>query len=600
MGRWGDSAEIAKHCERERTRMWNGFERLRPKLAELARYVYPQALAGLTQEPRGLTEETPYDGDDAARRTSVAMDAFKIAHNGFHVNLTNPSAPWFRLRTPDFGAGRGGGERDWQSRQSEKLTKATQWLIAWSGAYDAVHTLYKHLVMAGFGALFTQEDPERIVRTECLRLGTYALGIDRRGRPDRLVRRFALTAEQLVEEFGARAVSSGVAEAAKLGDGETKHEVWCLVEPHRKPPWSGAARYALSYRDFRYRAVYWSQEAGAESEHGLLAVRGYRVKPFVAPRLRLESGDVYGRGFAVDVLGQMRELQRLAEVLGDTAEGDTNPPLAAPASMADAGLRLGPGDVNYYPDNLGPNAVYRVLGEPVKTDKTEAEFARLEGEVRKAFFNSEFETINAMRDGAASGSGRGNMTATEVRARVSEKMEQLAGVATTLNFEFLDPFVSMMAAYAIISGLTDAEVPESADGAAFPWDVKYESAIHAAAYAQPINAALQSLDTVSALASLAQDASAMDNFDVDAWVRDVHRKLGAPETYLRPEEEREAMRAEREEASRAAAEAERAAVAAKALKDTAGAPVTPGTIGGALAEAGGLAGGTGVDGGLVA
>lgn len=588
MGKYGQTDKIVKRCEREKTQLWNGFERIRPKLTEIARYVYPQALAGLTEEPRSITEESPYDGDDAARRTSVAMDAFRIAHNGFHVNLTNPSSPWFRLRIPSFSK-QPGEQKDFEEGELNKVTKATQWLIAWSGAYDALHTLYKHLVMGGFGCVYTQEDPERLVRTECLRLGTYALGINRQGRVDRIVRRFVLTPMQLADEFGYEALSSALKQAVEREDNETKHEIWCYIEPHKKPVFPGATKYNLSYDDFTYRSTYWAHGVGAESEDGILAIRGHRVKPFVAPRLRFEAGDVYGRGCAIDVLGQMRELQMLAEVLGDTAEADTNPPLAAPASMADTGIRLGAGEINYYPDNLSPNAVYRILGDPTKTDKTEVEFARLEAEIRKAFFNTEFETINAMQDNAAvqgGTRGHGNMTATEVRARVQEKMEQLAGIATTLNNEFLDPFVSMMAAWAILAGVTDAEIPAAEDGAAFPWEFKYESAIHAAAYAQPINAALQSLDVASAIINLTNSTAVMDNYNVDSIIRDIHRKAGASEEYLKSEKERDAERERRAQAEAQAAQIDQAQTVARAIKDVASAPITQGTIGGAIAQAG--------------
>lgn len=583
MSKFGDSEKIVKGCERQRARLWRDFERIRGKLVDIARYVYPNAISGLVRDAKGLSAEDVYEGDDEERYTGVPFDAFRVAYSGFYTNLTNPAAPWFSLGSPSFGQEE--EEKDFYAGEYAKLTEATRWLMGWCGAYRALHLVFKHLVAFGFAAMLVDEDEERIVRAHCLRMGTYALGIDRRGKTDRVVRRFAYDAGQMVEEFGAENLSRSVVEAARRGDAEARYEVWNIVEPHRKMRGVGTP-YTLSYRKFAYRSVYWSAEAGNPKQHGLLAVRGYRVKPLVAPRLTFEIGDIYGRGCGADALGHCKALQTMAETGVDLAEQEAHPSMMAPASMADDGLRLGSWDVNFYRDDLGPNAVYRTIGQPASGERIQAELARLETEIRKTFFNSEFETINAMEDQTAvSGGGGGKMTATEVRARVNEKMEQLAGIATTLNDELLDPFVTTMAAYAMLAGLVDADLPEGA-GSVLPWDIKYESAIHAAVNAQPINAALSSLRTAQEYAGAAQDPSVYDNFDADALVRDIHRKLGAPEKYLRGSEERDKLRQARDEEAARQRGVQEQALQAKALKDAASAPITPGTIGGAIADAG--------------
>ena len=580
MSKFGNSEEIVKACDRQRTSMWSDFERLRPKLKEIARYIYPPALSGLERDIRDIAAESVFDGDDDNRFTSVSFDAFRVAYSGFYTNLTNPAAPWFSLGAPDFG--RDEDEKDYYADGYSKLTEATRWLMGWCGAYRALHLVYKHLVAFGFAAVLIDQDPERIAHVQCLRMGTYALGIDRKGKVDRVCRHFAFTASQLIEEFGRENLSDNIIEAVRRGDNTTRFEVWNIVEPHLKfarlpTPWT------LSYKRFSYRSTYWSAEARQNGQHGLLAVRGYISKPLVAPRLTFEPGDVYGRGCGADALGHCRALQTMAESQLDLADQEAHPAMMAPASMADEGLRLGALEVNYYPDGLGPNAVYRALAQGPTGERTAREMQRLEGELRKTFFNTEFETINAMED-QASMLGGGRMTATEVKARVSEKMEQLAGIATTLNDELLDPFVTAMAVCALTGGLVNVELPEGA-GDTLPWDIKYESAIHTAVNAQPINAAMKSFEAASSVAS-ASGSPALDNFDADAMVRDIHRKLGAPERYLKKSGERDALRAARAEEAARQAEAEQMAEAAKSIKDLSSATITPGTIGGALAEAG--------------
>ena len=584
MGKFGQTARIVADCERQKTRLWRDFERIKPKLTEIARYVYPPALAGLTRDLKSLSADSVYDGDDAERFTGVPFDAFRVAYSGFYTNLTNPAAPWFSVGSPDFGT-RGEEEKDYYADAYSKLTEATRWLMGWCGSYRGLHLAYKHLVAFGFAAIVVDADDARYCRVTCLRMGTYALGIDRTGKVDRVVRHYAYTAEQMVDEFGPGNLSDNILEAAKRGDSETIYEVWNIVEPHRRLK-GVKTPYTLSYEKFGYRSVYWCPESRDNGADGVLAVRGFLVRPIIAPRLVFETGDVYGRGCGADALGHCKALQTLAESQLDLADQEAHPSLMAPASMADDGLRLGAWDVNYYQEGTAANAVYRTIGDHPRGDRAQREQLRLEQELRKAFFNSEFETISAMQDQKAlGGRGGGDMTATEVRARVNEKMEQLAGIATTLNDELLDPFVTTMASYAMMAGLVDAELPEGAGGA-LPWDIKYESAIHAAVNAQPINAAMSSFQSAAGVASAAQDPAVMDNFDADAMARDVHRKLGAPEKYLRKTTEVKKMREARAAEAARQRQIEEQRVQAETLNKMASAPVTPETIGGALAGAG--------------
>ena len=584
MSKFGNSAKIVQNCERQRSRLWREFERVRPRLTKIARYVYPNALAGLVEDIKNLGVPDDYEDDDIDRFTNVPFDAFRIAYSGFYTNLTNPASSWFRLGAPEFN--RNEEEKDFYAREYEKVTETTRWLMGWCGSYRALHLVYKHLIAFGFAAMLLENDEDRIVRCQCLRMGTYALGIDRKGKVDRVLRHFAFTAEQMAEEFGAENLPYNIKEAAKRGDAEARFEVWNIVEPHRKLA-GVRAPYTLDYGKFVYRSVYWSAEANGNGQNGLLAVRGYMVKPVVAPRLTFEIGDIYGRGCGADVLGHCRALQKMAESQLDLADQMAHPSIMAPASMADDGLRLGAWAVNYYQDGLQPNAVYRTIGNPPAGELTANEQARLEHEIRKAFFNSEFETINALQDQSAAGglARGGSMTATEVKARVNEKMEQLAGIATTLNDELLDPFVTAMAAFAMMSGIVDANLPEGA-GDLLPWDIRYESAIHAAVNAQPINAAINSMATAGQFASMTQDAGLFDNFDSDAMVRDIHRKMGAPQRYLMPVKERDAIREQRAQAQQQAQQMQADAIQAKTIKDLASASVSPETLGGSLAAAG--------------
>lgn len=589
---FGDAQKIVKNADQQRTQLWQGLERIKPTLEEIARCLYPVALPGLKWDVRELYKQDVED--ETERLTGVPFDAFRVAYSGFYTNLTSPSRPWFTLRAPKFGRS-DPSQDDFYAKELETLTKATSWLIGWCGGYRSLQTLYKHLVAFGFGCMIATPDDTRYVRTECLRVGTYALGIDRRGKVDRVVRHFAYTAEQMIEEYGAENVGRTVLEAARRGDVDTRFEVWNLIEPHRKLPGVGTP-FTLSYQKFVYRSIHWCNDC-KDRNCGLLAVRGYKIRPLVAPRLEFELGDIYGRGCGHNVVGRCRGLQVECESVIDIADQAAHPAMCAPASMADDGLRLDALAVNFYPDGLGPNAIYRAIQSPPTSEQTQNDMARLEAEIRKDLFNSEFETINAMQDNAAMGGQRGDhMTATEINVRVDEKMQQLSGIATTLNDELLDPFVTMMASYVKDAAANSdssaipplAELSPEVVNAKVPFDIKYESAIHAAANAQPINAANLSFQYAANLAAAAQRPDILDNFDGDTIVRETHRMLGAPESFLLPTDRRDAERAARAEEIARQQQIQEQAVQAKTLKDAASAPIGPETIGGAIAGAGGF------------
>lgn len=590
MGKFGDTARIVSCCDRQRVAMWNDFNKIKPKLTEIARYFYPTAVSSLERDVRELIGVDQYDDDDdRMRMTGVPFDAFRICVNGFYVHLTGPNTKWFKLGNPKFGR-TDESQDDFFNSVYEELTDATRWLIGWSGAYKSVHAVYRHLTAFGFAALLATEDEERYVHCQTLRIGTYAMGVDRRGRVDRVCRHFAMTAEQMVEEFGWENVGDNVRTAAENRDTTTRYEVWNLIEPHRKVH-DDEGPYNLSYQRFAYRSVYWSGDSRSTND-GVLAVRGYAFKPIVCPRINHEEGDIYGRGLCADVLGHARALQTMREDCLDIDDQNAHPSMMAPASMSDDGLHLDPLSVNWYPDGAGKDAVYRTIQAGLDTEGTRADAGIAEMELRKALLNSEFETINAMED---SRPGRDRMTATEVSVRVDEKMEQLSGIATTLNDEWLDPFVTMMSAFVKLASVRAAagerttlpaiiDLPEEVMNARVPFDIKYESKIHAAANAQTVNAGFESLSRAGSFAEAKPEI--LDNFDLDAIARDTHRMLGAPENWLKTTKLRDEERRAREEAAQQARQAQQAALNAKTLRDVASSPISPETLGGAIATAG--------------
>lgn len=575
----GNALEIRQDAERQKTQLWDNFERRRGELEEIARVFYPAAVSGLVDTVERQGEKTQLEGDDDRYRlTTMPMQAFQVGVSGFYVNITSPAKRWCTVRSRPESFSTGSVEES-TAKPMDELTEAMRYLMRRCGVYKSIHTCWKHLLAFGFGCIHIRPETKaemmtrgRYLVTECLRIGTYALGADQYGTVDRVLRHFSFNAEQLAEQFGRSNLPESVLHSLDRGDIKTQYEVWNLIEPHREGFRKDSRAFRLSYSDFTYRSIYWLNTTQGDNS-GVLAVRGYALKPFVAPRFEVEAGDVYGRGRGADCLGLAKGLQTMREDALDCSGQNAQPAVCASDELKGR-LHLGRGGVNWVAaGEQKANAVYRALQEPASTSECRSDAEILMDEIKNRFFNSEFAGIDALK------SKPGVKTATEIEYIRWDNFNQLSGIATAMDDEFLDPLATLFMRYTLDLGL--ANIP--ADMTIDKMEIHYESDVHKAQNAADINARNASASFAAQLAAARPDL--VDNFDLDAMVRAQHRVLGAPEQDLNTPEKREQIRAERaNEAARQQQLAE-AGMQAKTMKDIASAPVSPGTYGGELMAA---------------
>lgn len=571
MASFGNTEMIRREAMRQKSALWNEFERIRAPLTEIARAVYPPAVDGLMRRVEDLHSPMMYEGgEDEYRLTYAPMRAFRIGCSGFYVNFMSPARRWYRFvaKPRNFASG---ATDERTAPWIDSLTEASRYMIYHSGSYPALNTAIRHLIAFGFACVLSRPETEdeqrrrgRYIVTECLRVGTYALGVDSYGKPDRVLRHFAFTAEQLAEQFGRNALPETVLNDLRRGS-DRRHEVWCLIEPHRRGFREDARAFRLSYGAFAYRAVYWLTSSEGKN-NGVLAVRGYARKPFVAPRLEVEAGDVYGRGRCMDILGDIRGLQTACEDDLDISGQNAQPAVVASEQLKTPGVHLGRGGVNYVaPGEQRANAIYRALQDPPSAEGTRATMGRLEQEIKDAFFNNEFASINS------DDQNNPVRTATEIEYRKRQSMEQLSGAATALDEEFLLPLIEMMRDYTVLVGLY--AIPNGMSLSML--DIKYESNVHRAQNAPDVNSRTESLSFAAQVAQMQVQAgvsdTVMDNFRMDDIVRNHHRALGAPEHDLVSPETVKGVRAGRAEAAQAQAQIAQEGAAAQIAKDQAAA-----------------------------
>ena len=562
---------IRRRCEATTRPMVTEFDAIKGTLRDIAENIYPLAKRGLDEEIEQFAHSSERHNDDKVLNTTP-FEALRKGSAGFLVNLMNPALKWFHLEPFQWTVE--GADDDGQSSVSEYLERLENFtfdVMSKGGSYKAFKKGFEHLLAFGFCCIIVKQSKKFVARAECLPVGTYALGVDSTGRVNRVNRRFAMTAEELVMEFGGGpkgvdALPVDVVENWKRGNNgkDGNYVVECLIEPNKKAFACGTME-ELDYgipKGMEYRSIYWlkgrsgqfaiSRDKGAYD--GILAVRGYKFNPIIAPRLDCEHGGIYGRGRGHDALNACRALQALMFDELEISSNRAEPPLLASNDLREEGLDLSRGAVTY--TNMGEqrsDLVTPILTNPPTSDETRQTALEFEQRIKECFFLSEFATIDSLKMVNA-GDKR---TAAEINALKSENLLQLGGIVLMLEDEYLDPVVNIFTAYAIQSGMVkmDESIPKMRSGELVP---RYVGNLQIAQRTQEMSSTENSLNFAMGIAGngaklgLPAAAQVLDNFDFDAIVRKRHRLVGASDTNLLNKKTVKATRIQREQQQQAA------------------------------------------------
>lgn len=565
-----DLDAIRRRSEATVRPMVQEFDSVKGKLFEIAENVYPLAKRGLTDEVDQIYHVAEKHHDDKVINTTP-FEALRKGSAGFLVNLMNPALKWFHLEPRRWAVQ--GVEDDGQNSSSEQLEKLENFIfdvMSKGGSYRAFKKIFEHLLAFGFACALVKEDDDFVARTECLPVGTYALGVGKNGRVNRVNRRFAMTAEELVAEFGKgekglEALPSDVIENWKRGNNgkDGNYIVECLIEPNEETYACGSMEvldYGLA-KGMAYRSIYWlkgRKGASARGQYsGILAIRGYKFNPIIAPRLDCELGGVYGRGRGHDALNACRALQALMYDELEISSNRAEPPLLASNDLREEGLDLSRGAVTY--TNMGEqrsDLVTPILSNPPTSDETRLTAQEFEQRINGIFFLGEFNTIDSLKTINA-GDKR---TAAEVNALKSENMLQLGGIVLMLEDELLDPVVNVFVKYSLQSRQLkkfDFTVDDAED--LIP---RYVGNLQLAQRTQEVNSTENSLNFAIQIASSGNQlgvggaSQVLDNFDFDRIIRARHRLVGASDLHLLGRDAVEEVRNQRAAQAQQAAQME--------------------------------------------
>ena len=375
---------------------------------------------------------------------STATFALRTLVSGLMTGVTSPSRPWFKLNP----RARGLSEDPEVSRWLHAVTLLMRDIFAASNVYNALTVAYEDLGLIGTTALYIEPDFDDVIRLRPMPVGSYYLAAGANGLVDTCYRDLRMTVAQMVEEFGLQACSASVQSHWRNRELDHEYDVVHAVEPRRdRNPVAGDAR------NKRWLSVYY--EPGGEGDK-LLRESGFDSFPVLAPRWYVTGNDVYGRSPAMDVLGDIKQLQETQKRKGQAIQKQVNPPLQGGPAYSNHHVSLLPGAINILADgDLQRGGLRSVYDVRLSLNDLRQDIAETQESVRRGLFADLFRMISNME--------RSGVTATEIAERRAEKSLGLGPVLERLQNELLEPLVERTFEIAADVGILP-EPPEVLDG----------------------------------------------------------------------------------------------------------------------------------------
>lgn len=380
---------------------------------------------------------------------------------------------------------------------------------------------YISLGAYGTGCMFLDELPEGGIRYRNIHLSEVYFLENHQGLIDTAFRKFSLTARQAQQKWGKPGANGGskthglpekILEAVKEKP-DTKFEFLHVVKPRDEVDVSKA-----DFRSMPFASLY----VALDCKH-LVSEGGYSSFPYAISRWTQAPCEVYGRSPAMDVLPAVKTLNEQKRTLLKAGHRTVDPVLLAHDDGVLSGFSLRPGDINYG----GVNADGRPLVHTLPIGRVDIGLDLMDAErlaINDAFLVTLFQILIETP----------TMTATEVLERTREKGILLAPTVGRQADEYLGPMIERELNILARLGVLP-EMPPLLAEAAGEYKIEFDSPLSRAQRAEEAAGFMRTVDKAIEIAGVTQDMSILDNFDLDAAMREIADIQGVPARWLKSE-----------------------------------------------------------------
>ena len=477
---------------------------------------------------------------------STATLAAGTLMGGMMGGLTDPSRPWFNLRTVDPDLDQFGPVKQWLAIARDRMNE----VFLGSNLYTTLPNTYLDLGVFATNAFAVMEDVDKIIHCHTFPVGSYCLAQNDKGKIDTFYRAYQMTVAQLVRRFGRDNCSGTVRSLYDRSSYDAWVEVVHAVETNED---FDPSRLHAKFK--KYRSIY-MEPAG--NDNTLLSESGFDDFPIMASRWRVLGEDIYGYGPGWDAIGDVKALQVEQKRKMEAIAKQVNPPMVGPGTLRNTNISVLPGAITFQDnvaqqDGLRPTYQVNLNLSDLREDINE-----VQGRIKRCFYEDLFRMLADIQ--------HGQMTAQEVAERQQEKMLLLGPVLERLNDELFDPLIDRTFNIMLKHKLFPTPPPELAG---LNLNVEYTS----------IMAQAQKLSGISGVQQLCQftgnlgqaDPNAIDKIDFDKTIDIMADMLGVPPQMIRDDKTVAAIRqqkAQQQQAQQQMAMAQSAAQTGKTMADT--------------------------------
>lgn len=492
---------------------------------------------------------------------NTVLRAKGVLSAGMMSSVTSPARPWFRLSVADKQLAESHAVRVWLDEVRDRMLS----VIARSNTYNQFPLVYEDLATFGTAAVAVEEDDETTIRCTHFPIGEYWVATNGKQQVRTFVREFELTVEQLLDQFGrfdARGhlddsnLSTAVVTAWQQGNLQHSVQVTHVITENADyDPGKLPARFK------RYKECYYETGTGdrQDADAKLLREAGYDEFPVLVPRWLTTAGDVYGTDCpGMRALPDNLDLQFSEKMSAQAIEKMVKPPMIAPSGARTTRLSILPGDVSYVDEGADKQFRPAVDLSRMRLEPLLDRIEKVQDRINQAYYVDLFLMISMI--------DRGDVTATEIRAKQEEKLLVMGPVLERVNEDMLDPFIDRV--FAIMLRRNELPpVPPELDGVALR--VEYVSIMAQAQKSIGRSGVETFVSMVGAIAEKLPQVA--DKVDFDQVV-DVYAEQTGIDTRIVVDDETvaeiRAARAQAAQAQQAAEMAEREASAAHQLAET--------------------------------
>ncbi len=474
---------------------------------------------------------------NGAIKDPTGAQAVRVCTAGMRSGIMPSSRPWFKIKA---------GLRNFKPDRAAELwfedTESRIYRVfAGSNYYQAGTQMFEDLVVFGTAPKIMYEDRETVIRCYNPCAGEYYLGAGSDFRVNSFYRTFVLTVLQCVEMFGLENVGPYVQQLwnNKGASLETEVIVAHAIEPNFPLENQGMkANLGVVPGNFTYREYYWLWGRWTPKP---LSVRGFRTKPFIAPRWATTSNDAYGRSPGMDALPDILQLHVMTVRQAEAIEKMVRPPLLASLSLKNQPSSILPGKVTYVEDvSKGMKSIYDIQ---MDINHMSALIEKIEGRVQKWFFNDLFQMMADLE-------GVQPRNEMEIAERRGEKLQVLGPIVESIENELADD-VRRCVAIMTRRGLIMPK-PQSLLG--IPLEIEFDPMTTVAQRAAATAVMERSMTVVTNLNKEYPDQHPADNINIDRWTREYLDRSNFPVGAMNSEQERDDTRKGRAQAMKQAAQ----------------------------------------------